>query len=454
MAHFNRERIPERTVHAKGVGAFGYFEVTNDITRFCKSKVFEKVGKKTPITVRFSSTSGELGSSDNVRETRGFAVKFHTEEGIWDLVGNHTPIFLIRDPILVIPSVTHAQKRNPQTTITMLFTDRGIPFGFRHMHGFGNHAFKLVNKEGKAVYAKFHYKTNQGIKTLTQQEAQKLGGADPDYAVRDLTEAIAKGDFPSWTLYIQVMTFEQAEKLPFNPFDITKVWCNADFPLIPVGTIKLDRNPQNHFAEVEQLAFEPKNLVPGIEPSPDKMLHGRLFAYSDAQRYRLGVNYPQLPVNRSTNAKVANYQRDGFMTIDNQGNSPNYTPNSFGGPKANPKFKETAFHISGDVDRFEDLGDDVFQVRDFYRKVLNDKERQVLCDNLANTLIHVQEFIQKRAIVNFTKVDPDYGARVQSSLNKLKATASKDTSQITQDKHPVDKYPVDTGLKPAPCDTN
>ncbi|OCT83779.1 hypothetical protein XELAEV_18021918mg, partial [Xenopus laevis] len=404
IAHFNRERIPERVVHARGAGAFGYFEVTNDITQYCKAKVFSHVGKRTPIAVRFSTTTGELGSNDTVREPRGFAIKFYTEEGNWDLVGNHTPVFFIRDPIL-FPSLSHAQKKNPQThlkdpnmfwdfvslcpqslhKITHLFTDRGIPDGYRHMHGFGNHVFKMVNAQAKPLYCKFHYKTDQGIKNLTREEAKVVAGKDPDYSLRDLFEAIKKGDYPSWTLSIQVMTFEQAEKMSFNPFDITKVWYQSEFPLIPVGKLVLNKNPTNYFAQVEQIAFEPKNLVPGIEPSPDKILHGRIFAYSDALRYRLGVNYAQIPVNRPQGVKVANYQRDGAMAIDNQGNA----------------------------------------VREFYQKTLNDKERQDLCENIASSLIGAQQFIQDRSVKNFAAIDPDYGARVQKELDKLRAASLK-----------------------------
>ncbi|XP_002934129.2 catalase [Xenopus tropicalis] len=445
MAHFNRERIPERVVHARGAGAFGYFEVTNDITQYCKAKVFSHVGKKTPIAVRFSTTTGELGSNDTVREPHGFAIKFYTEEGNWDLVGNHTPAFFIKDPIL-FPSLAHAQKKNPQThlkdpnmfwdfvslcpetlhEITHLFTDRGLPDGYRHMHGFGNHAFKLVNADGKPVYCKFHYKTNQGIKNLSSEQAKVIAGSDPDHALRDLLEAIAKGDYPSWTFSIQIMTFEQAEKMPFNPFDVTKVWYQKEFPLIPVGKLVLNRNPTNYFADVEQIALEPKNLVPGIEPSPDRVLQGRLFAYSDALRYRLGVNYTQIPVNRPQGVKVANYERDGHMVIDNQGNAPSYYPNSFGGPKDKAEYKEMVFHVSGDVDRYHNAEtDDNFQVRKFYQKVLNDKQKQELCQNIASSLTGALQFIQDKSVKNFAAIDPDYGARVQKELDKLRAASQK-----------------------------
>ncbi|GFO01647.1 catalase [Plakobranchus ocellatus] len=291
MAHFNRERIPERVVHAKGSGAFGYFEVTHDITKYCKAKIFEHVGKKTPLAIRFSTVGGEKGSADTARDPRGFAMKFYTEEGNWDLVGNNTPIFFIRDPFL-FPSFIHTQKRNPATNlkdpdmfwdfislrpetthqVSFLFSDRGTPDGYRHMNGYGSHTFKLVNKDGKAFYTKFHCKTDQGIKNLMADKAGDLAGSDPDYAQRDLYNAIDDGNFPTWTMYIQIMTFEEAEKSKFNPFDLTKVWPQGEYPLIPVGRLVLNRNPKNYFAEVEQIAFSPAHMVPGIEPSPDKML--------------------------------------------------------------------------------------------------------------------------------------------------------------------------------------
>ncbi|XP_029438307.1 catalase-like [Rhinatrema bivittatum] len=442
MAHFSRERIPERVVHAKGAGAFGYFEVTHDITRYCKAKVFEYVGKKTPIAVRFSTASGEAGSADTVRDPRGFGVKFYTEEGNWDLAGNNAPVFFIRDPIM-FPSLSHAQKRNPQThrkdpnllwdffslrpetlfEVTHVFSDHGIPNGYRHIDGFGVHAFKLVNAKGEAVYCKFHYKSDQGIKNLLSDEAAKLVASNPDYGIQDLFDAIAKGDFPSWSLSIQVMTFKEAEDYKFNPFDSTKIWSEKDYPLIPVGKLVLNRNPINYFAEVEQLAFEPKNMPPGIEASPDKMLQGRLFAYSDALRYRLGTNYQQLPINWPQKTHVANYQRDGAMCLfDNQGNAPNYYPNSFCGPESQRQALEHRYKVSGDVARYNTADEDnVTQVREYYLKEMNEEERQRLCQNIANSLQHAQLFIQKRAVKNFTDVHPDYGARVQALLTQLNA---------------------------------
>ncbi|KAM9301708.1 catalase-like [Gastrophryne carolinensis] len=442
MAHFGRERIPERVVHAKGAGAFGYFEVTHDISKYTKAKVFQQIGKRTGITVRFSTVAGELGSADTVRDPRGFAVKFYTEEGNWDLVGNNTPIFFIRDPIL-FPSFIHSQKRNPQTNLKdpdmvwdfwslrpeslhqvfFLFSDRGIPDGYRFMNGYGSHTFKLVNVEGKAVYCKFHFKTNQGIKNLAVEEADRLVVSDPDYATRDLFQAIAKKDFPSWKMYIQVMTFEEAEKCPFNPFDVTKVWSHKDYPLIPVGKLVLNRNPENYFAEVEQLAFDPGNMPPGIEASPDKMLQGRLFSYPDTHRYRLGPNYLHIPVNRPQIANVCNYQRDGPMCIfPSPATAPNYYPNSFMSPRDNPSCKESDFSSSGDIARHDSsVEDNVSQVRAFCKDILSEAERQRMFQAIANSLKDAQLFIQERAVKTFKDVDPDYGSQIQALLDKHNA---------------------------------
>uniref|UniRef100_A0A673K1L3 Catalase n=1 Tax=Sinocyclocheilus rhinocerous TaxID=307959 RepID=A0A673K1L3_9TELE len=418
MAHFDRERIPERVVHAKGAGAFGYFEVTHDITRYCKAKVFEHVGKTTPIAVRFSTVAGESGSADTVRDPRGFAVKFYTDEGNWDLTGNNTPIFFIRDALLPRP-IAHF--------CVFSFLDRGIPAGYRHMNGYGSHTFKLVNAQGQSVYCKFHYKTDQGIKNLTVQEADRLASSDPDFSIRDLYNAISNGNFPSWTFYIQVMTFEQAENWKWNPFDLTKVWPHKDFPLIPVGRLVLNRNPVNYFAEVEQLAFDPSNMPPGVEPSPDKMLQGRLFSYPDTHRHRLGVNYLQLPVNCPYRTRVANYQRDGPMCMyDNQGGAPNYFPNSFSAPETQPRFIESKCKVSPDVARYNSADDDnVAQVRTFFTEVLNEAERERLCQNTAGHLKGAQLFIQKRVVQNLMAVHPDYGTGVQSLLDKYNAEGKK-----------------------------
>ncbi|XP_052238401.1 catalase-like [Dreissena polymorpha] len=443
MAHFNRERIPERVVHAKGGGAFGYFECTHDVTKYTKLKPFEFVGKKTPLVVRFSTVGGESGSADTARDPRGFAVKMYTEEGNWDIVGNNTPIFFIRDP-LMFASFLHTQKRNPQThlkdmdmfwdfislrpetthQVSFLFSDRGTPDGYRHMNGYGSHTFKLVNKDGEAVYCKFHFKVDQGIRNLSAEQAAQLAGSDPDYAIRDLYNAIADGNYPSWSLKIQVMTYEQAEQFRWNPFDLTKIWPQGEFPLIPVGRMVLNRNPNNYFAEVEQVAFSPSHMIPGVESSPDKMLQGRLFSYPDTHRHRLGSNYLQIPVNCPYNARLRNYQRDGPQTVnDNQGGAPNYFPNSFSGPIDDKKWMEHMDKYSiGQVGRYITTDDDNFtQVGTFFNKVLSPALRENLTSNIAGHLIGAQDFIQKRAIGNFASADPVYGQMIQEKIDKLKA---------------------------------
>jgi len=439
LAHFDRERIPERVVHAKGAGAFGYFEVTHDISKYCKAKVFNQIGKKTPIAIRFSTVGGESGSADTVRDPRGFAVKFYTEDGNWDLVGNNTPIFFVRDPIL-FPSFIHTQKRNPATHLKdanmvwdfftlrpesthqamFLYSDRGIPDGYRFMNGYGSHTFKLVNDKNEIIYCKFHMKTAQGIKNLPVDKAEKISAQDPDYSIRDLYNAIAKGDFPKWNFFIQVMTVAQAEKYKFNPFDVTKVWSHKEFPLIPVGRLVLDRNPTNYFAEVEQIAFAPSHLVPGIEPSPDKMLQGRIFSYADTHRHRLGVNYQQIPVNCPYRTTVRNYQRDGPMNVtNNQTGAPNYYPNSFSGPEQVPSAEPPPYKASGDVMRYNTADDDNFtQPGIFWSQTLNDAERERLVSNIVGHLKDTTDFIQERAVKNFCQVNPDFGRRVAEGLRK------------------------------------
>nr|QCH41148.1 catalase [Modiolus modiolus] len=442
MAHFNRERIPERVVHAKGGGAFGYLEITHDITKYCKAKPFASVGKKTPLAVRFSTVGGESGSADTARDPRGFAVKFYTEDGNWDLVGNNTPIFFIRDPML-FPSFIHTQKRNPEThlkdpdmfrdfitlrpetthQVSFLFSDRGTPDGFRHMNGYGSHTFKMVNKDGQGHYCKFHFKTDQGIKNLKADEADRLASSDPDYAIRDLYNAISEENFPTWNLNIQIMTFEEAENFSSNPFDLTKIWPQSEYPLIPVGRMVLNRNPKNYFAEVEQIAFSPVHMIPGIEASPDKMLQGRLFSYSDTHRHRLGSNYLQIPVNCPFNARVKNYQRDGPQCVDdNQAGAPNYFPNSFTGPADNPQYMESNFNITGDVKRYNTADDDNYsQVGVFWRKVLKPEERQRLAENIANHVCNASEFLQKRVVHNFGQADAEYGQKIKQILDKINA---------------------------------
>uniref|UniRef100_H3CJF7 Catalase n=1 Tax=Tetraodon nigroviridis TaxID=99883 RepID=H3CJF7_TETNG len=420
MAHFDRERIPERVVHAKGAGAFGYFEVTHDITRYCKAKVFEHVGKTTPIAVRFSTVAGESGKKET-----------YVNVGRYNICGRPNSVVFISSQNVYF-FVLHVFERSSIDClqVSFLFSDRGLPDGHRHMNGYGSHTFKLVNAKGECVYCKFHYKTDQGIKNLSVEEAERLASTDPDYAIGDLFNAIANGNYPSWTFYIQVMTFEQAEKFQFNPFDLTKIWPHKEYPLIPVGKMVLNRNPFNYFAEVEQMAFDPSNMPPGIEPSPDKMLQGRLFSYPDTHRHRLGANYLQIPVNCPYRARVANYQRDGPMCMsDNQGGAPNYYPNSFSAPEIQSHCVESKFKVHPDVARYNSSDEDnVTQVRTFYTQVLNEEQRQRLCQNMAGSLKGAQLFIQKRMVENLKAVHSDYASRVQALLDKFNEEADKNAS--------------------------
>ena len=436
LAHFNRERVPERVVHAKGAGAHGYFEVTNDVSSYTKAAFLSEVGKRTPLFARFSTVAGENGSADTVRDPRGFAVKFYTEEGNYDLVGNNTPVFFIRDAIK-FPDFIHTQKRDPRThlknptavwdfwslspeslhQVSILMSDRGIPATLRHMHGFGSHTFKWVNAEGDGVWVKYHFKTEQGVKNLSPDVAAKLAGENPDYHTEDLFNAIEKGDFPSWKLYVQIMPLEDADTYRFDPFDVTKVWSQKDYPLIEVGRMVLDRNPENYFAEVEQATFSPGTLVPGIDVSPDKMLQGRLFAYSDAHRYRVGANHQALPINRPR-SEVNNYQRDGQMRFDdNGGRSVYYEPNSFGGPTESQENKQAAYPVSGVADSVAyDHNDHYTQAGDLYR-LLSKDERTRLVENIVEAMKPVEkEEIKLRQIQHFYKADPEYGTRVADGL--------------------------------------
>mmetsp|Transcript_20568 Transcript_20568/g.30451 ORF Transcript_20568/g.30451 Transcript_20568/m.30451 type:complete len:514 (-) Transcript_20568:111-1652(-) len=442
LAKFDRERIPERVVHAKGAGASGYFEVTTEEgMKYCKAKVFEMIGKRTPIAMRMSTVGGERGSADTARDPRGFAIKFYTEEGIWDMVGNNTPIFFIRDPIL-FPSFIHTQKRNPVTNlkdpnmfwdfislrpettnqVTFLFSPKGTPDGFRHMDGFGSHTYKVVNEVGESHWVKFHFLTDQGIKNLSPEMAMELSASDPDYATRDLFDAIKNEDFPSWTLYFQIMTPEEAKTVDFDPFDVTKRWSEVDYPLFEVGRITLNKNPSNYFAEVEQIAFSPAHMVPGIEPSPDRMLQGRLFSYTDTHRHRLGPNVELLPINAPINT-VANNQRDGTMRYgDNQGGAPNYFPNSFGGAQGDSKYAWQVEILDEDTEiaRF-DLGeqDNFTQAGEFYRE-LSEEDKEETASNIASSLIGAEEFIQKRAIANFMAADEEYGEKISMFISMMK----------------------------------
>lgn len=436
LAHFNRERVPERVVHAKGAGAHGYFEVTNDVTKYTKAAFLSEVGKRTPLFIRFSTVAGELGSSDTVRDPRGFAVKFYTEEGNYDIVGNNTPVFFIRDAIK-FPDFIHTQKRDPRThlknptavwdfwslspeslhQVTILMSDRGIPATLRHMHGFGSHTFKWTNDKGEGVWIKYHFKTEQGVKNLDVNTAAKIAGENPDYHTEDLFNAIENGDFPAWKLYVQIMPLEDANTYRFDPFDVTKVWSQKDYPLIEVGRMVLNRNPENYFAEVEQATFSPGTLVPGIDVSPDKMLQGRLFAYHDAHRYRVGANHQASLINRSRN-EVKNYQRDGQMRFDdNGGRSVYYEPNSFGGPKESPEDKQAAYPVSGFADSVSYHHHDHYtQAGDLYR-LMSEEERARLVANIVSAMKPVEkEEIKPRQIGHFYKADPEYGRRVAEGL--------------------------------------
>jgi catalase len=439
MAHFNRERIPERVVHAKGSGAYGTFTCTNPgLKKYTSAKLFESAGKETPMLIRFSTVGGEKGSADTERDPRGFAVKFYTEEGNWDMVGNNTPVFFVRDP-LKFGDFIHTQKRDPETNlksprmmwdfwslspeslhqVTILMSDRGTPVGYRHMNGYSSHTFSLYNAAGELFYCKWHFKTAQGIKNFTGKEADQMRGVDPDFSQRDLFTSIEKGDFPKWNVKVQVMTEAESKTYHINPFDLTKVWPHADYPLIDVGVMELNRNPKNYFAEIEQAAFEPRNVVPGMGFSPDKMLQARLISYPDAHRYRLGGNYQSLPVN-TPKCPFATYNRDGTMALgDNGGASPNYEPNSFGGPKDNPRYVERKVNLDNPVmgrwDHRVHDGDYYTQAGNLFRMMPKDAQER-LCSNIAATLHQVEKRIRDLQISHFEKCDPAYGAGVAKAI--------------------------------------
>ncbi len=446
LAHFDREVIPERRMHAKGSGAFGEFTVTGDITRYTKAKLFSEVGKKTPLFVRFSTVAGERGAADAERDIRGFAIKFYTEEGNWDLVGNNTPVFFIRDP-RQFPDLNHAVKRDPKTNmrsaqnnwdfwallpealhqVTIVMSDRGIPYSYRHMHGFGSHTYSMLNEKNERVWVKFHLKTQQGIKNLTDAEADTLVGQDRESHQRDLFEAIERGEFPRWKFCIQVMTEEQANAHRENPFDITKVWSQKEYPLIEVGVLELNQNPENYFA-VEQAAFSPAHTIPGIGLSPDKLLQGRLFSYGDAQRYRLGVNHDQIPVN-APKCPVHSYHRDGMMRVDgNYGATTGYYPNSLGEWEGQPEYEEPALPLFGPMGHYDpkdDPTDDVFrQPGDLYR-LMTEEKRALLIENTARNIAPVTENIKYRHASHCYLADKEYGTRIAEALGldleKIKA---------------------------------
>jgi catalase len=439
LAHFDRERIPERVVHAKGAGAFGYFEASADMSAYTRAHLFGAVGRKTPVLVRFSTVGGEKGSADADRDPRGFAIKFYTEEGNYDLVGNNTPVFFIRDPFK-FPDMVHTHKRNPQSNlkdpnafwdffshspesthmVTILFSDRGTPKSYRHMHGFGSHTFKWVNAKGEARWVKYHFKTEAGIQNHTAEEATRVAGEDPDNATRDLFQHIASGHVAAWKAYVQIMPYEDAATYRYDPFDVTKVWLYEHYPLIPIGRLVLDRNPTNAFAEIEQAAFSPSTFVPGIEPSPDKLLQGRLFSYPDTQRHRLGANYALIPVNcpHATRA-VQNQQRDGLMRIDgNGGNAPNYSPSSYGVPQPEPQARESLIPLgeAGDRTDYPKRGALDFEQAGLLYEVMTPDQQTRLIANLAGHLRGADRAIQVRQVGHFRRANEEYGRRVAEAL--------------------------------------
>jgi len=436
LGHFDREVVPERRMHAKGSGTHGTFTVTHDITKYTKAKIFSKVGKKTKYFTRFSTVAGERGAADAERDIRGFAIKFYTEEGNWDLVGNNTPVFFLRDP-LKFPDLNHAVKRDPRTNmrsahnnwdfwtslpealhqVTIVMSDRGIPASYRHMHGFGSHTFSFINKKNERFWVKFHFKTQQGIKNLTDAEAAKVIAMCRESNQRDLYESIERGDFPKWTMYIQVMPEEEADTCPYNPFDLTKVWFHKDYPMIKVGELELNRNPDNYFAEVEQAAFNPAAIVPGIGFSPDKMLQGRLFSYHDAQLYRLGVNHHLIPVSASR-CPFHSYHRDGAMRIDgNYGSTLAYEPNSYGEWQEQPNFAEPPLKLKGAADHWNHREDDDYYTQPgLLFRLMSAKQKTALFGNTARAIADAPMEIKIRHIGNCMKADPAYGKGVAKAL--------------------------------------
>lgn len=441
MQQFNRERVPERVVHAKGSGAFGYFEVTADVTQWTSAAFLSQVGKRTPVLARFSTVAGEQGYADTVRDPRGFALKFYTEEGNYELVGNNTPVFFVRDPSK-FQDFIHSQKRMPATglrdnnmqwdfwslspealhQVTILMSDRGTPRTFRHENGYGSHTFMWINAGGERFWVKYHFKTEQGVENFTDAEAKAMSAEDPDYHRRDLFDAIAKRNFPAWQLEMQIMPYDDAAGYRFNPFDLTKVWPHSDYPPITVGRLVLDRNPTNFFAEIEQAAFSPANMVPGIGPSPDRMLLGRLFSYHDTHLHRIGTNYQQLPVNRPHSA-VNTYNKDGAMAYRDNGDQPVYAPNSFGGPQADPvRYPDPHWYVdAGEMMRVayqahaED--NDFVQPGNLYRQVMSPSDRDHLVSNVVGHLGNgVTREIQERAVGLWRQVDADLGERIAEGI--------------------------------------
>ena len=435
LAHQNRERIPERVVHAKGSGAFGVLEITEDISKYTKAKVLQK-GEKTKLLLRFSTVAGERGAADAERDVRGYALKFYTREGNWDLVGNNTPVFFIRDAYK-FPDFIHTQKRHPQTNlrsntaawdfwslspeslhqVTILMSDRGIPKSYRHVNGYGSHTYSLINASGERFWVKFHFKTLQGIETITNKEAEAIVAKDRESNQRDLFENIQAGNFPKWSFEIQIMTNEEAKNCSFDPFDLTKVWPHGDYPMIKVGTMTLNENPKNYFNEIEQASFSPSNVVPGISFSPDKMLQARIFSYPDAHRYRVGTHYEMLPVNRPI-VDVNTYHADGSMNYEiKEPTDAYYEPNSFGGAVEDASFAEPAFETGDMADRYNhrDGNNDFVQVTALFN-LMSDNQKEQLFSNIAEAMGGVPRNIVDRQLALFEQVHKDYAAGVKKAL--------------------------------------
>ena len=452
MQHFNRERVPERVVHAKGTGAHGFFEVTADVTQFTKASFLSQVGKRTPVFARFSTVAGEQGFPDTVRDPRGFALKFYTDEGNYDLVGNNTPVFFVRDATK-FQDFIHSQKRLPDTgmrsnemqwdfwtlspetvhQVMILMSDRGTPRTLRNMHGFGSHTFSWINANGERFWVKYHFKSVQGIDNFTDGEAKAMTAEDPDFHRRDLRDAIDRSDAPEWRLEMQIMPFAEAAGYRFNPFDLTKVWPQGDYPPITIGRLVLDRNPSNFFAEVEQAGFSPANLVPGIGLSPDKMLMGRIFSYHDTHLHRIGANYEQLPINAPL-VDVHSYNKEGHMTYRHAGAQPVYAPNSMGGPVADPaRGADLGWPVeAGELGRYATVkhaeDDDFGQAGTLYRQVLTETDRDHLVGNIVgHASDHVTDDMQLRVIAYWASADKGLGARVAAGLGKGNGTALPDS---------------------------
>jgi catalase len=455
LAHQNRERIPERTVHAKGSAAYGTLTITHDITKYTKASVFAQVGKQTECLLRFSTVAGERGAADAERDVRGFALKFYTDQGIWDLVGNNTPVFFVRDPYK-FPDFIHTQKRHPKTNmrsntaawdfwslspeslhqVTILMSERGLPRGYRNVNGYGSHTYSFINAQNERFWVKFHFKTQQGHRHWTNDEAAEIVANDRESSQRDLFEAIEKGDFPKWTVQVQIMPEKDAEHYRWNPFDLTKVWPHKDYPVMDVGVLELNRNPEHYFAEVEQAAFSPSNIVPGISFSPDKMLQARIFSYADAHRYRVGTHYEMLPVNRPK-SPVRNYNADGPMRFDApHGTDAYYEPNSFGGPVQDSAFAEPPLAVSGDAERYNhrDGNDDYTQPGDLFR-LMNAGQRERLFSNVADAMTGVPEEIIQRQFGHFHQADPAYAEGVKQAIEKRRGPTEPPGDQALDGVH-------------------